>query len=207
MPQQVLRPVTDIYEENAFFWKNERLRSSFSERKIMEWILDQLSAGNELLDLGCGSGYPIGEYFLKSDIKVTGIDLAPSMIEIAKTDYPNGQWTVDDMRSLNLKKRFNAIICWDSFFHLRIDEQIQMFPLFKNHLNPNGILVFTSGPERGEAIGDMNGNALFHASLDEAEYRALLKENSFEVERYLKEDKDYGGHTIWLCKINSTQAV
>lgn len=200
MVRPKLRPIIEIYEENASFWKNERRCSPFFEKKYMEWVLAQLSPNDTLLDLGCGSGYPISEYFLKRDIKITGVDSAHSMIEITKADFPEGQWLVADMRTLDLSQKFNAIIAWDSFFHLNFEEQIAMFPIFKKHLNPNGLLVFTSGPDRGEAIGDMNGNPLFHASLSAAEYRTLLKENNFEVVTYHPEDKECGGHTVWLCR-------
>lgn len=195
-----LRPIIEIYEDTAEFWKNQRLRSSFSEKKYMDWASSHLQYNSQILDLGCGSGYPIADYFIKNKMQVTGVDGAQAMIEIAQKDYPLAQWKVADMRTLNLQKKFDAIISWDSFFHLNFEEQAQMFPIFKNHLNVHGLLIFTSGPQRGEAIGDMNGHALYHSSLDENEYRELLLQNGFEVVSYDPENKDCGGHTVWCCK-------
>jgi hypothetical protein len=62
------------------------------------------------------------------------------------------------------------------------------------------VLLFTSGPAHGEAIGSFGGEALYHASLDEAEYRALLDANGFDVVDHRIEDPECGGHTVWLAQ-------
>ncbi len=196
-----LRPVIDIYEDSAPFWAAERSQSPFREKKYMDMMLAKLSPGDALLDLGCGSGFPIADYFLQHKIKVTGVDAAPAMIAVAKAKYPQARWQVADMRSLNLSQKFDALVAWDSFFHLDFAEQEKMFPIFRAHLNLGGILIFTSGPERGEAIGDMNGHPLFHASLSPAEYRRLLETNGFEIVHFASQDPDCGGHTVWVCQV------
>ncbi len=60
--------------------------------------------------------------------------------------------------------------------------------------------MFTSGPAYGEAIGSFAGERLYHASLDPAEYRALLAENGFAVVAHAVEDPGCGGHTVWLAQ-------
>jgi predicted TPR repeat methyltransferase len=134
-------------------------------------------------------------------MRVTGVDAAAAMIKQARERYPQATWQQADMRSLELKRKFRAIVAWDSFFHLTIEEQERMFPIFRSHLLEDGALVFTSGPERGEAIGDMNGNPLYHASLSRDEYRALLKANGMEEVSYHPKDRHCGDHTIWLCRM------
>ena len=85
------------------------------------------------------------------------------------------------MRTIDLGRRFDAVLAWDSFFHLTADDQRAMFPVFEMHTAPTGLLLFTSGPGAGEAIGSLYGYDLYHASLDTAEYRRLLKAHDFEV--------------------------
>ena len=104
------------------------------------------------------------------------------------------------MRSLKLGRRFDAIVAWDSFFHLAQDEQRAMFPIFQRHIAQNGLLLFTSGPRAGEAIGDLYGEKLFHASLDPDEYRTLLASSGFRVLRFAPEDPKCSGHTVWLAQ-------
>lgn len=62
-------------------------------------------------------------------------------------------------------------------------------------------MIFTSGPSAGERIGSYQGEPLHHASLDAAEYRALLGANGFNVVAHVVEDPDYGLHTIWLARL------
>ena len=61
--------------------------------------------------------------------------------------------------------------------------------------------MFTSGPSFGEAIGEYQGEPLYHGSLDEAEYRLLLNRIGFEVLSYIIEDPTCGRHTIWLAQL------
>jgi hypothetical protein len=65
---------------------------------------------------------------------------------------------------------------------------------------PRGLLLFTSGPSHGEAIGNLYGRPLYHASLDAEEYRSLLDANGFEVLRHTVEDPECGRHTVWLAQ-------
>ena len=94
---------------------------------------------------------------------------------------------------------FQGIIAWDSFFHLAYDDQRRMFPVFGAHAAPRAPLLFTSGPSHGEALGVFQGEPLYHASLDSAEYRMLLDENGFDVVSHVVEDPHCGRHTIWLA--------
>lgn len=199
-----LRPIIDIYRDTAEFWAKERAGTTFFEKKYMNQILKGLSPGDLLLDLGCGSGYPIADFFLKNNIRVTGVDAVPEMLMIASEAYPQAgaEWLEADMRSLSLNRKFNAIIAWNSFFHLTMDEQRTMFPIFRAHLVKGGRLLFTSGPEAGEAIGDMDGNALFHASLAPEEYRSLLAKNSLKELSFTPKDPECGEHTVWFCEAN-----
>ena len=61
--------------------------------------------------------------------------------------------------------------------------------------------MFTSGPAHGVAIGTFEGEPLYHASLDGAEYRALLHQNGFTVMAHVTEDPACGRHTIWLAQL------
>ncbi len=48
---------------------------------------------------------------------------------------------------------------------LNKDCQRNIFKIFEKHIEPNGILVLTSGPEELEAWSDNGGEMLYHASL------------------------------------------
>jgi trans-aconitate methyltransferase len=179
----------------------DRDRSKFlMEKFYLDRVLAHLVDGASVLDLGCGSAEPIAKFFIDNGCRVTGVDAATAMIAMCRQRYPQQTWIEADMRSLDLRRRFDAVIAWDSFFHLPADDQRAMFPLFAQHTAPGALLLFTSGPQAGVAMGEIYGHALHHASLDGAEYEALLAANGFKVLLHRIEDPDCGKHTVWLAQ-------
>lgn len=153
-----------------------------------------------MLDLGCGNGQPIADYFIQQGCALTGVDGAPAMLTRARARFPEQRWLHHDMRTLNLAETFDGLIAWDSFFHLTQDDQRRMFSVFARHSHPGSALMFTSGTGHGIAMGEFEGEPLFHASLAPDEYRLLLAENGFAVLEMKMEDPECGGHTVWLAK-------
>ena len=107
---------------------------------------------------------------------------------------------VSDMRDLHLGRDYDGLLAWDSFFHLTYDDQRAMFPLFAQHARAGAPLLFTSGPMHGEAIGSLEGDPLYHASLAPAEYMHVLDTNRFDLVCHVSEDPMCGGHTVWLAQ-------
>ncbi len=180
-------------------WSQERPHI-LKEKNWLDQFLGNLAQQSTILDLGCGAGKPIAEYFLARHMQVTGVDSASSMINLSQQAYPVATWLIHDMRTLALDKKFNGIIAWNSFFHLTFDDQRLMFPIFQRHAAPNCRLMFTSGTGHGEAIGNLCGERLYHASLAKEEYRTLLEENGFEVLEQTDEDPDCYEQTVWLAE-------
>lgn len=181
-------------------WFAENRAADLVEKAYLNDILEYLPPGAKVLDLGCGDGKPILEYFIKHGINVLGVDASTQMIELAKANFPTTGFLLKDMRELDLEEEFDAIIAWHSFFHLPAGDQPNMFAIFKRHLKPDGILLFTSGTERGEVWSMNGGENLFHASLATAEYQTLLLENEFKVLRHKINDPDCGGANVWMAQ-------
>jgi predicted TPR repeat methyltransferase len=153
-----------------------------------------------VLDIGCGSGDPIARYLVEQGYRVTGVDSSPEMVDMFRANFPEQASTVSDMRSLQLGRHFDGLLAWDSFFHLDFDDQRAMFRVFGEHAGFGAPLMFTSGPTEGEAIGTLEGEPLYHASLAPSEYVALIKAAGFEVVAHAAEDPTCGGRTIWLAR-------
>jgi SAM-dependent methyltransferase len=196
--------IVDLYERHAEEFDRDRGRS-LQERAWLDRFLTHVPLSGSVLDAGCGMGEPIARYILEAGRQVVGIDSSPSLIRKCRTRFPGGDWIVADMRQLALDRRFDGILAWDSFFHLGVDDQRAMFARFAAHANPGAPLMFTSGPGYGEAIGNVWGEPLYHASLDSTEYRQLLLTNGFSVLSHLIEDPTCGKHTVWLAKFCPSQ--
>jgi SAM-dependent methyltransferase len=196
-------PIPEFYERNAAFWANARAETDFAERIYVDRLLRERPTNSQVLDLGCGSGAPIGAYLIEKGASVLGCDVSPAMIEMARARFPLSEWRVADMRSLDLGEKFGALIAWDSFFHLTRDEQRSVLPRFREHLRDGGVLLFTSGPEEGEQIGAMNGELLYHASLSPEEYRATLERLGFKEIEFVPKDERCGNHSVWFARVGS----
>jgi Methyltransferase domain len=131
---------------------------------------------------------------------VTGIDTSPTLISLCRTRLPEQDWIVADMRSLSLGRTFDGLLAWDSFFHLKPDDQRKMFAVFAAHAARGAALMFNTGPSYGESIGCYRDDPLYHASLDAVEYKELLTGHSFEVIDHRVADPRAGGRTVWLAR-------
>jgi SAM-dependent methyltransferase len=191
--------VIDLYRRHAKAWAAAR-GTMLRERAWIDRFANMLQPKATVLDMGCGSGEPIARHLVSRGHRVNGVDSSPEMIALFRDNLPDEAAEVADMRSLKLDREFGGLLAWDSFFHLPPQQQRLMFPIFRDHAAPRAPLLFTSGPAFGEAIGTLEGEPLYHASLESDEYRLLLDRNGFDVVAYIAEDPDCGGHTIWIVR-------
>ncbi len=200
MPNNHLsKNIIELYRKYAREWVALRGEGSY-EKVWLDRLLALVPAQAQILDIGCGSGKPIAAYLLAQGYTVTGVDSSETMLLMARQNFPEQTWLQADMRQFNLAQKFDAILAWDSFFHLTQDDQRHMFAQFARHAKLGTVLMFTSGPAHGEAIGELFGEPLYHASLAPEEYRHLLTQYGFEVLNMVAEDPECTGHTVWLAR-------
>lgn len=197
MNEHAFKAISALYERHASAFAKMR-PVTLTEKPWLDRFINQLPPEGHILDVGCGNGSPVAEYLLSQGFRVTGIDSSPSMIEKCRMKFPLHTWLVGDMRELNLGKKFDGILAWDSFFHLNRADQRNMFALFAAHAKTEAALMFNAGPEEGEAMGEFQGEPLAHASLSADEYASLLHKYGFKIVRHIIEDKQCGGRTVWL---------
>ncbi|WP_416896887.1 MAG: class I SAM-dependent methyltransferase [Minwuia sp.] len=189
----------DTYRRHVAAFNRDRDRSLF-ERSWLDRFLAAMPEGRRVLDIGCGMGEPIARYLIDKECQVTGVDTSPGMLDLCRSRYPEHEWIEADMRTLDLGRSFDGLIAFDSFFFLTWAEQPEMFPVFAAHAAPGAPLLFTSGPEYGEAFSIFEGEPVHHASLAPETYRELLDGNGFDVIDFVPEDPDCNGHSVWLAK-------
>jgi len=191
--------IIGLYQENALAWDRQRGRD-LHERVWLDRFTALLPEGGTILDIGCGSGKPIAGHLIERGFALTGVDSSETLIDLCRSRFPDQTWIVGDMRRLDLGQRFDGLIAWHSFFHLAAADQRRMFARFAAHAKPGAALIFTSGSEAGEAIGEWQGEPLHHASLDPEEYEKLLGENGFDVVERRLHDAECGEASVWLAR-------
>ena len=100
-----------------------------------------------VLDLGCGTGLELEEYFrLNPDAAVTGIDLSDAMLSALKSKFPD--------RSLNLirgsyfdvpfgESTFDAAVSVESLHHFTAEQKESLYARLHAALKENGFFVLT----------------------------------------------------------------
>src|SRR5713101_7283672 len=185
--------IIEHYERHATAWDCDRQNSAWNDKVWHDLFIDRLTAGAKVLDLGCGSGRPVARHMAERGLLVTGVDSSPTMISLCRSRLPDHAWIVADMRELSLGRRFDGILAWDSFFHLDHGDQRNMFAVFAGHASPGAMLMFNTGPDHGEGIGNYRGDPLYHASLSADEYRELIARSAFGVVKHTVSDARAGG--------------
>ena len=191
--------IIGLYEDNAAAWDRQRSRRLI-ERTWLERFCAGLPPGGHVLDIGCGMGEPIAASLIERGYVVTGVDSSPSLIRLCRERFPTLEWIVADMRAMELGRRFDGLLAWHSLFHLPPADQRPMFARFARHAASNARLMFTSGTEEGSAIGEWQGEPLYHGSLDTGEYGRLLGGAGFEVINHVVADPACGHCTVWLAQ-------
>ena len=191
--------VTELYRRHAAAFAAAR-RGRFAERGWMDRFLAAVAPGGDILDVGCGSGDPVARYLAAAGHAVTGVDSSPELLAMFRRNLPGAAAHLMDMRRLALGRRFPGVLAWDSLFHLTADDQRRAIALLADHAAPGAALMFNSGPAAGVAIGRLQGDPLFHASLDPDAYRDLLDGLGFDTVAHVAEDPGCGGRTIWLFR-------
>lgn len=187
-----------VYERQGARFDAERPKG-LHERLWLDRFTARLPPGGHVLDLGCGAGDPIAGFLRESGFRVTGLDAATAMLEIARARDPSGDWRQGDMRALDLPERFDGILGWNSFFHLTPDDQRATLPLLARHLVPGGALMLTVGPRAGEVEGRVGGERVYHASLAPTEYEAILTRLGLRILVFTKEDPACDLQTVLLA--------
>ena len=191
--------IIDLYRRHGLEWAALR-GTAPAEGGWIGRFAALLPLGGSILDIGCGAGAPIAATLIARGFAVTGIDSSAPLLGLCRERLPGGEWIEGDMRCMDLGRRFDGLVAWDSLFHLDHDAQRAMVPRFGAHAAAQAALVFTSGPRHGVALGRFAGETLFHASLDPDEYRALLAAEGFAVVDQVSEDPSCGGRTVWLAR-------
>jgi ubiquinone/menaquinone biosynthesis C-methylase UbiE len=113
--------------------ETERIRTIIKKRK--------LARGRDMLDAACGTGNHI-KYF-KKYFNVTGLDINPEMLKIARQKYPDVKFIRDDMRTFRINKQFDIIVClFSSIGHLKTYANLEKAVRnFSKHLKPGGVVI------------------------------------------------------------------
>ncbi len=99
------------------------------------------SAGNSLLDAGCGTGTHLT--YLRAQFSVEGLDNSERMLAAAKVKFPDIPFHLADMAGFELGRRFDVITCLFSAigYVQTLPRLSQAISTFARHLEPGGVAL------------------------------------------------------------------
>ena len=111
---KLLNLVESSYNEVASEFSQSRKKELWPKlRKLSE----EVESGSHVLDLACGNGRLL-EAFENKKINYLGVDSSEELIEIAKRDYPEYKFQVDNMLDFKLDSKFDYIFCIAALQHI-----------------------------------------------------------------------------------------
>lgn len=182
---RVLLPTDSLnrasYNRIAAAWDQARQRLYGREPAYVDALVEDLPAGAAILDLGCGTGRPIAQALLARGFAVTGVDQAESLLERARARFPEAQWIESPIEAFDFPRRYAAVVCWDTLFHIPRERHAGILARIAAGLVPGGRVMLTVGGSAHPAFTDtMFGETFFYDSLTPEETRARLDALGFE---------------------------
>ena len=165
-----------ICEQWYDFRKNTKINRCVAE------FSELLRPGSKVLDVGCGTGYPISAYLVGRGFTVTGIDISERMIEKARRlELKSASFLVRDLLNFHPSEKYDAVIPFDSLWDISHERQREIYAVVSALMNIDGYFLFTHGNKDGSIIGEMFGERFYHSALDLKEVHALLAACGFSV--------------------------
>lgn len=103
--------------------------------------------GARVLDLGCGTGLELEEYFRMNPMaRITGIDLAPGMLAALKAKFPEKDLQLIQGSYFDVpfgENCFDAAVSVESLHHFTMEEKIPLYAKLHQALKPGGYFILT----------------------------------------------------------------
>jgi ubiquinone/menaquinone biosynthesis C-methylase UbiE len=184
-----------------FYAEGDWPRCSAQMARILPTVMERFGLWpRKVLDLACGEG-TFAVAMANRGLRVTGVDLSPEMLEIAReraaTEGVRATFIRQDMRSLSLRGRFDLVTCWfDSLnYLLEIDDLSRTFARVSRVLDENGIFIFDVNTIRGLAVEWVREPSYVHLDSGDSflvsvpQYDAATKIATLHITGFVRENQ------------------
>lgn len=168
------KEIIEFFDRLSADWDDDLVRNE----TVISTILDnaEIGSGQRILDVACGTGVVIGDYLARGAAHVTGIDIAPGMIEQARKKFPDDRvsFVCGDVETTKFPEGFDRVVVYNAFPHFPQPENL--IRVLADCLTPGGILTVAHGMSRA-AINHHHEGGASHVSmglLHEDELAALF---------------------------------
>ncbi len=158
--------IAQSYNELATHWNSDqfnRKNGIEQHKRALSFVKNTDTA----IDIGCGSSGRIIELLLDAGFETEGLDISPSMLELAKTRHPSQQFYLADICTWHPPQHYDFISAWDSIWHAPLHTHEMILKKICANLTDGGVFIFTSGAvdSSDEKTNPCMGQPLYHAAL------------------------------------------
>jgi SAM-dependent methyltransferase len=150
-------------------------------------LLDRFAAATAgpTLDVGCGPAGHVTRYLADRGVPVSGLDLSPRSIDLARTRHPDLGFHVGDLRALPAPDAtLTGLVAFYSVIHIPRPDLPAVFGEFHRSLTPGGLALIAMHGGTGEVGADnwFDRGVSFRATLVELpELTGLIESSGFEI--------------------------
>lgn len=145
----ILETMSAFFDSRLEGYDEHMMRNIASAEEFYPFTAAQLPKmpGAKILDLGCGTGLELEEYFkINPGAKVTGIDLAEGMLGALKAKFPDKELHL--IRGSNFdvpfgEESFDGAVSVESLHHFTQAEKLPLYTRLCRALKPGGAFILT----------------------------------------------------------------
>lgn len=145
----MLEKMAEFFDNRIDGYEEHMLTCIESAEEFYPFTADKLphTEGALVLDLGCGTGLELEYYFPKNPTaKITGIDLAPGMLQTLKEKFPEKELDLIQGSYFDVElgqECFDAVVSVESLHHFTGEEKLPLYEKVWEALKPEGTFVLT----------------------------------------------------------------
>ena len=134
-----VRHAYDTIAEAYVEYVRDEMASQPFERAMLAVFAELV--GGKVLDVGCGTGR-ITAHLHELGLDISGVDLSPEMLGIARRTNPHLEFEIGSMTDLDLPAAgFGGIVAWYSMFYVPPELHHDVLTRFHRALVPGGRLL------------------------------------------------------------------
>lgn len=128
--------VSDEVLDARYFKALDRFDMRFARTM---WIYDNVRAGSDLLDLGCGAG--MLALLKRKGVTLTGVDLSPACAEAARRNGYNSTLSAELSHLPLADASFDYVVSLDVIGHVGFEEKDEVLAEIRRVLRPGGVTM------------------------------------------------------------------
>ena len=185
------KDIIEFFDRCAPSWDAEMIKSD----NLIETILDnaEVSEGQHVLDVACGTGVMFDYYLKRNVASVTGIDISPEMARIAEgkfADDPRVTVICGDVEDVVFDRKFDRIVVYNAFPHFPNPKRL--IKRLASLLKDEGRMTIAHGMSRAAIDNHHSGSASKVSNgLMAADHLKKLFDPHFDVEIMISNDRMY----------------